>query len=56
MDEKRPRRISVSIHWFWYDLWIGVYVDVARMVVYVCPLPTLVVRIAWLANAMKDEG
>jgi hypothetical protein len=26
------------------DLWVGMYVDTAKRTVYVCPLPTLVLR------------
>lgn len=29
----------------WYDLWIGVYVDVPNRTIYVCPLPMIGVKI-----------
>lgn len=28
----------------WYDLWVGAYYDVGHRVLYVLPLPTLVLR------------
>jgi hypothetical protein len=31
----------------WYDLWIGVFIDRRKRVVYVCPLPTLLLEWRW---------
>jgi hypothetical protein len=31
----------------WYDLWIGIYVDVAHKRVYVLPVPCVRVCIEW---------
>lgn len=31
--------MSVMPFFRWFDLWIGVYVDVANRAVYVCPVP-----------------
>lgn len=38
---------SLKIRFFfaWYDLWIGVYVDRDNQAVYICLLPTLVIKI-----------
>lgn len=37
--------LKVSLKWVWYDLWIGVYIDVENSAVYICPLPTVVIKI-----------
>lgn len=29
----------------WYDLWIGAYIDVENRTAYVCPIPTIGLRI-----------
>lgn len=29
----------------WYDMWIGVFVDTKQKVVYICPLPMVVIRV-----------
>lgn len=31
----------------WYDLWIGVYVDVRNKAIYVCPFPTVGVKVSY---------
>lgn len=31
----------------WYDLWIGVYVDMKNRSVYICPIPALGVKVTW---------
>jgi hypothetical protein len=40
---KAPRRLSVRFAW--YDLWIGAYWDRKQRVLYVCPLPMLLITI-----------
>jgi hypothetical protein len=45
-----PRRapvIWVSLFFRWYDLWIGVYIDRPNQTIYICPLPTLGIKIRW---------
>lgn len=31
----------------WYDLWVGVFIDTKKRAVYICPLPTIGVKITW---------
>jgi hypothetical protein len=42
--------MNVSFHFAWFDLWMGVFYNQQKRVIYICPLPTVVVRIA-----LKDE-
>lgn len=42
---KPPRKISFK--WAWYDLWMGVYVDTDNRTLYVCPLPTCLIKIQY---------
>lgn len=37
--------IRLTFFFRWYDLWIGVYIDRKAGAVYICPLPTLGVKI-----------
>ena len=39
------QRRYFSVRFAWYDLWIGAYWDRKQRVLYVCPLPTLLVTI-----------
>jgi hypothetical protein len=39
--------MRVRCFWAWYDLWIGWYVDRKGRCVYVCPIPTCVVKVSW---------
>ena len=38
-------RISVKLFFRWYDLWIGAYIDAKAPAIYVCPLPTVGIKI-----------
>lgn len=37
--------IRFTFFFRWYDLWVGVFIDTAKRAVYICPLPTLGVKI-----------
>lgn len=41
----RPLRVTPVIEW--RDLWVGVFVDAKRGMVYVLPMPCLGVRVQW---------
>lgn len=36
---------NVKVSFAWYGLWVGAYIDAERERVYICPLPTLLIRI-----------
>lgn len=37
--------MRIRLFWAWYDFWVGAYYDRKDRVLYVCPLPTVVIRI-----------
>ena len=37
--------MKLSLHFAWYDLWIGAYWDRNARVLYICPLPCIVIRV-----------
>ncbi len=37
--------MKVALLFAWYDMWIGAYYDRAWRVLYVCPLPMVVIEI-----------
>lgn len=37
--------MKVKRYWAWYDMWVGLYVDVKKRRVYWCPFPCYVVEI-----------
>lgn len=37
--------MSARVRFAWYDLWVGAYVDRKNRVLYVCPLPCLLIEI-----------
>jgi hypothetical protein len=37
--------MSARLMFAWYDLWIGAYWDRRERVLYICPLPCVVVRL-----------
>lgn len=43
-------RITVRFKWEWRDLWVGAFIDDKKRVLYICPLPTCVIRIGFWEN------
>lgn len=39
------KKYNFNISFKWFDLWIGVFVDMPGKAVYICPLPMLVLKI-----------
>lgn len=39
----------MSVRFAWYDLWIGAYWDRKSRVLYVCPLPMLLITVPFRA-------
>lgn len=37
--------MHISVHFAWYDMWIGAYWNRASRTLYICPLPMLMVKI-----------
>lgn len=37
--------MRISLHWLWFDLWVGAFWDSAKRRLYVCPLPCVVIRV-----------
>jgi hypothetical protein len=44
MADAAPR---LRVKFAWYDLWVGAYIDRAKRVLYVCPLPTLLIEVRY---------
>lgn len=36
---------KVSLHFLWFDFWIGLFWDKTKKVLYFCPLPMVVIKI-----------
>ena len=39
-------RGRVTLLWAWFDLWIGAYLDVDGKALYLCPVPTICIRVS----------
>lgn len=37
--------MKISLKFLWYDFWIGAFYDRAKRILYVCPLPMVVIKI-----------
>lgn len=52
--------MSVAVKFAWYDLWVGAFIERNhpdhRLVVYVCPLPTLLLVFRFGARAARLSG
>lgn len=38
--------MDVSLHFAWYDMWIGAYYDREGRTLYVCPVPMVVIKVS----------
>lgn len=36
---------KVSLFVAWYDIWVGVFIDMRKKIVYICLIPCLVLKI-----------
>lgn len=45
--------LNVHINFLWYDLWVGAYWDRENKYLYICPLPTLCIKIV-LRKSLTD--
>lgn len=43
---KKLLNINISVHFVWFDFWIGCYYNVNKKVLYICPIPMVVFRIS----------
>ena len=43
---RRTQWGGIRLRWVWYDLWVGLYVARDPLVLYLCPLPTVLVEVA----------
>ena len=39
--------LKLSLFFAWYDFWIGAFYDRQKRILYICPLPMIVVKIAF---------
>ena len=39
-------KMKFKLFWAWFDFWIGFYYDRRKSILYVCPLPTIVIAIS----------
>jgi hypothetical protein len=46
--------MKFKLLWKWFDLWIGAYWDVGHRTLYICPVPTVVLRFEF--SGKKDES
>ena len=47
----------VGCKFAWYDLWIGAYWDRERHILFICPLPTLLIFFKrWPRFNLKEEN
>jgi len=37
--------MRATLSFKWYDFWVGVFVDVKKKCIYICPLPMVVLKL-----------
>jgi hypothetical protein len=48
--------MNVRVFFAWYDLWVGAFYERKARILYVCPLPCVVVRVSWSLDTEGDNG
>ena len=56
INNAERRRISIKPFFKWFDLWIGIYIDVEGKSVYVCPIPMFGVKIHWWVETLEQKS
>ena len=51
----RPAK-RLTLGFAWYDLWVGVFYDVGRRTVYVCPVPTVLITYRRALTVTKETS
>jgi len=46
-------RLKISLHFLWFDFWVGAFFDRTKRTLYICPLPMCVIKIVICHG--KDE-
>lgn len=47
--------MRIKIEFKWFDFWVGLFYDIGKRVLYVCPLPMIVISFS-LRNRSKPCG
>ncbi len=42
---KEKENMKVSLFFAWYDFWVGLFYDQKKKILYICPLPCVVIKI-----------
>lgn len=50
IQKEREGQMKITVFFAWYDLWIGAYWNRTFKVLYICPLPMIVIRISFKGN------
>lgn len=48
--------MKFSLQWKWFDLWIGAYWDQKNRVLYILPLPTIVLKFDFGTQKTKKKA
>lgn len=43
--DAKEMSMKVKVFFAWYDFWVGMFFDRDKRVLYICPLPMLVIRV-----------
>lgn len=47
--------MKLSLHFLWYDIWVGAYVDRKNSVLYICPLPMILIKLEFKDACLKHD-
>lgn len=47
MTTQKTKKLTISLKFLWYDLWIGAFFDRTKKQLYLCPLPCIVIQIGY---------
>jgi hypothetical protein len=44
----KGQQMKIKIFFAWYDLWVGLYIDKENKTLYICLIPTVVIKIQFV--------
>jgi len=47
--------MKIELSFAWYDFWVGLFWDKKKRILYICPLPMVVIKIQSLIDYIDDK-
>ena len=56
MESSTRFRLKIKPFFKWFDIWVGIYIDRAGKAIYICPIPTVGIKIWWWTETLTEAA